>query len=32
MLASVLEGINITVFVYGQTSAGKTYTMRGTEN
>ncbi|KAK4769504.1 hypothetical protein SAY86_027654 [Trapa natans] len=30
---SALKGINSTVFAYGQTSSGKTYTMRGiTEN
>ncbi|OMO87468.1 hypothetical protein CCACVL1_09009 [Corchorus capsularis] len=26
---SVLDGINSTIFAYGQTSSGKTYTMRG---
>ncbi|KAL4277764.1 hypothetical protein GQ457_03G038390 [Hibiscus cannabinus] len=26
---SVLEGINSSIFAYGQTSSGKTYTMRG---
>ncbi|OMO67118.1 hypothetical protein CCACVL1_20780 [Corchorus capsularis] len=30
---SALKGINATIFAYGQTSSGKTYTMRGiTEN
>lgn len=24
-----MKGINVTVFAYGQTSSGKTYTMRG---
>jgi centromeric protein E len=24
-----MQGINVTVFAYGQTSSGKTYTMRG---
>lgn len=26
----VINGFNSTVFAYGQTSSGKTYTMRGT--
>jgi Tfp pilus assembly pilus retraction ATPase PilT len=26
---SVLEGFNGTIFAYGQTSSGKTYTMQG---
>ena len=26
-----MDGINVTVFAYGQTSSGKTHTMRGTE-
>lgn len=29
---SAMEGYNSTVFAYGQTSSGKTYTMTGTEN
>ncbi|KAH3765284.1 kinesin family member 3 [Pelomyxa schiedti] len=28
-IASVMEGYNATVFVYGQTASGKTYTMEG---
>ncbi|CAF3771313.1 unnamed protein product, partial [Rotaria sordida] len=32
LLGSVLEGYNATVFAYGATGAGKTYTMLGTEN
>ncbi|CAF0893195.1 unnamed protein product [Adineta ricciae] len=32
LLSSVLEGYNATVFAYGATGAGKTYTMLGTEN
>ncbi|CAF0876622.1 unnamed protein product [Rotaria sordida] len=31
LLSSVLEGYNATVFAYGATGAGKTYTMLGTE-
>jgi centromeric protein E len=27
-----LEGINQTVFAYGQTSSGKTFTMKGYDN
>lgn len=26
-----MDGINVTVFAYGQTSSGKTHTMRGTD-
>lgn len=29
IVASVVEGLNGTVFAYGQTSSGKTYTMQG---
>lgn len=29
MLQSVLEGYNSTIFVYGQTGCGKSYTMEG---
>jgi len=32
LISSVLEGYNATVFAYGATGAGKTYTMLGTEN
>ncbi|CAF0886482.1 unnamed protein product [Didymodactylos carnosus] len=32
LLGSVLEGYNATVFAYGATGAGKTYTMLGTEH
>lgn len=31
MVITAMEGINVTVFAYGQTSSGKTFTMRGTE-
>lgn len=31
MVASVLEGFNATVFAYGQTGTGKTFTMEGTK-
>lgn len=31
-LDGVLEGYNATVFAYGATGAGKTYTMLGTED
>lgn len=27
-----MEGFNLTIFAYGQTSSGKTYTMMGNEN
>lgn len=30
-LDGILEGFNATVFAYGATGAGKTYTMLGTE-
>lgn len=29
LLKGVLEGFNGTVFAYGQTSSGKTFTMQG---
>ena len=29
LVMSALEGYNVTIFTYGQTSSGKTYTMRG---
>lgn len=29
LVQSVLEGFNGTIFVYGQTSSGKTFTMQG---
>lgn len=32
LIGQVIEGFNSTVFAYGQTSSGKTHTMRGTEN
>ena len=32
VVASVLEGFNGTIFAYGQTSSGKTYTMKGTKS
>jgi centromeric protein E len=28
---TALQGINVTVFAYGQTSSGKTFTMRGSD-
>jgi kinesin family protein 18/19 len=31
LLSGVLNGYNATVFAYGATGAGKTYTMLGTE-
>ena len=32
LIRQVIEGFNSTVFAYGQTSSGKTHTMRGTED
>ena len=32
IVMSSLEGINGTIFMYGQTGAGKTYTMLGTSS
>jgi centromeric protein E len=32
LILSALEGFNVTIFAYGQTSSGKTFTMRGNEN
>lgn len=32
LLDKVISGFNSTVFAYGQTSSGKTFTMRGTPN
>ena len=32
LVATAMQGINVTVFAYGQTSSGKTYTMRGYDN
>ena len=29
LVISAMEGFNVTAFAYGQTSSGKTYTMRG---
>ena len=29
LVLSALEGFNVTIFTYGQTASGKTYTMRG---
>lgn len=29
---TAIEGFNVTVFAYGQTSSGKTFTMRGNED
>ena len=30
-ILNALSGYNVTIFAYGQTSSGKTFTMRGTE-
>lgn len=30
MVNEVLDGFNCTIFAYGQTGTGKTYTMEGT--
>lgn len=32
LIAKVVNGFNSTVFAYGQTSSGKTFTMRGSES
>ena len=32
IVCSVMNGYNCSVFVYGATGAGKTYTMLGSEN
>ena len=29
LIESVLQGMNATIFAYGQTSSGKTFTLRG---
>jgi len=29
LVLSALEGFNVTIFTYGQTASGKTFTMRG---
>ena len=31
LVHNALDGINQTVFAYGQTSSGKTFTMRGSQ-
>ena len=31
MVTTAMQGINVTVFAYGQTSSGKTFTMRGND-
>jgi centromeric protein E len=31
-IESFLKGINISIFAYGQTSTGKTFTMKGEES
>ena len=31
LVNTAMSGINVTVFAYGQTSSGKTFTMRGKE-
>ena len=32
LVKTVLDGFSCTVFAYGQTNSGKTYTMRGTSS
>lgn len=32
LVCSVLDGFNGTIFAYGQTGTGKTYTMEGKQN
>ncbi|CDW81561.1 kinesin-like protein [Stylonychia lemnae] len=32
MILSALDGLNVTIFAYGQTSSGKTFTMRGSQS
>lgn len=32
LILSALEGFNVTIFTYGQTASGKTFTMRGTDS
>ncbi|KAJ8532938.1 hypothetical protein K7X08_015827 [Anisodus acutangulus] len=32
LIPGILEGRNVTIFAYGATGSGKTYTMQGTEN
>jgi hypothetical protein len=29
LILASMEGINVTIFTYGQTASGKTFTMRG---
>jgi hypothetical protein len=29
LVLSAMEGFNVTIFTYGQTASGKTFTMRG---
>lgn len=31
LVLSALNGYNVTIFAYGQTSSGKTFTMRGSD-
>ena len=31
LVLSALNGYNVTIFAYGQTSSGKTHTMRGSD-
>ncbi|CAN4116971.1 unnamed protein product [Withania somnifera] len=32
LIPGILEGCNVTIFAYGATGSGKTYTMQGTQN
>ncbi len=32
LVLSALDGFNVTIFAYGQTASGKTFTMRGTQD
>jgi len=31
LVLSALDGYNVTIFAYGQTASGKTFTMRGND-
>lgn len=32
LVLAALDGYNVTIFAYGQTASGKTFTMRGSEH